>query len=247
MKQFIFIITILFSSFFFSCKKKETATTPTSGSITIKIENQVDGQNVSFNNIIYTNANGNKYSISTLKYYLSNLVFTKTDGTIYSANNYNLIDASDANKISFTLNNIPNGVYNNLKLYIGIDQSHNHSGVQSGDLDPMYGMIWSWNTGYIFFKHEGSYVDTAGKIQPLIFHYGTDAALATAQMPINVDVEGNAKTVYLKFNLNNLYKSPYQINFNQYNDQQSTTQADSIWIVKLKTNFANTFSFDKTE
>ncbi len=247
MKQFFFIITILFSVSFFSCKKKETATMPTTGSITIKIENQVDGQNVAFNNLIYTDAAGNKYSISTLKYYLSNFVFTKTDDSIYSANNYNLIDASYVSKISFTLKNIPNGNYNNLKLGVGVDQSHNHSGVQSDDLDPMYGMIWSWNTGYIFFKHEGSYIDTAGKTQPLIFHYGTDAALATAQMPISVDVEGNAKTVYLKFNLNNLYKSPYQIDFNQYNDQQSTTQADSIWIVKFKANFANSFSFDKAE
>ena len=220
---------------------------PTTGGIKFQIENQVDGQNVVFNNLIYTNAAGNKYSISTLKYYLSNFIFTKNDGTLFYVSSYNLVDASDANKISFTLNNIPNGVYNNLKLDVGIDQSHNHSGVQSGDLDPMYDMIWSWNTGYIFLKHEGSYVDTAGKTQVLLFHYGTDAALATAQMPISVDVEGNAKTVYLKFNLNNLYKSPYQINFNQYNDQQSTTQADSIWIVKLKANFANSFSFDKAE
>ena len=234
---------------FYACKKKESSNNSiaTTGTIVVKIENQVDGQNIAMTGLNYTNAAGNQYSVSLLKYYLNSFILTKSDGSIFSANNYTLIDAADANKQSFTINNVPNGIYNNAKFFIGVPLSRNHSGVQDGDLDPMYNMIWTWNTGYIFFKHEGLYKDTNGVSQALVFHYGTDNALATVQVPISVDVEGNTKTVYLKFNLNNLYKSPHQINFNQYNYQQSTTQADSIWIVKLKANFANTFSFDRTE
>jgi len=246
MKRYLFVA--LFAFVAIACKKKNTTTTtPTTGTVNIKIENQIDGQNILFNSMNYTNAAGNKYSVSLLKYYISNFVLTKSDGSTFVANNYSLIDASNSSKQGFTISNVPNGNYTSAKFYIGVDKSRNHTGVQDGDLDPMYGMLWTWNTGYMFFKHEGSYKDTLGNTQALIYHYGTDPAYVMIQTPISVDVEGNSTTVYLKFNLNNLYKSPYPINFNQYNNQQSTTAADSIWIVQLKANFANTFSFDRAE
>ncbi len=241
----VFFVGMLLIAFF-SCKKKDSNVSST-GTLIVKIENQVNGQTIAMTGLNYTNAAGNQYSVSMLKYYLTNFVLTKSDGSTFAANNYTLIDASDANKKSFTIDNVPNGTYTSAKFFIGVDASRNHTGVQDGDLDPMYGMIWTWNTGYIFFKHEGLYKDTSGATQALVFHYGTDAALATAQTSISVDVEGNSKTIYLEFNLNNLYKSPNPINFNQYNYQQSSTAADSIWIVKLKANFANTFSFDRAE
>lgn len=42
-----------------------------------------------------------------------------------------------------------------LNLSIGVDSLTNMSGAQGGDLDPLLGMYWTWNSGYINVKIEG--------------------------------------------------------------------------------------------
>ena len=42
-----------------------------------------------------------------------------------------------------------------IDLLIGVDSLHSVSGVFSGDLDPINGMYWSWQSGYVNFKLEG--------------------------------------------------------------------------------------------
>ena len=250
MKKY-FLILLSATFFFFSCKKKtdtpNTTPIPSTGTVSVNISNEVDGVVITNGSLNYTNSAGNKYSVTLLEYYISNVVLTKNDGTTISLGNYNLMNALDASRLKFSLSNVPNGTYTNMQFIVGVDFEHNHTGLQTGDLDPMYNMIWTWNTGYMFFKHEGLYKDSVGATQALIFHYGTDKALPIINLPINLTVNGNSKSVFLKFNLNNLYKSPNKIDFNQYNNQQSVNASDSIWIVKLKANFQNTFSFDHSE
>lgn len=43
-----------------------------------------------------------------------------------------------------------------LNLSIGVDSLTNMSGAQGGDLDPLLGMYWTWNSGYINIKIEGN-------------------------------------------------------------------------------------------
>ena len=47
------------------------------------------------------------------------------------------------------------GDYSSISFTIGVDSLHNCSGLQLGALDPVKGMFWAWNTGYIFMKLEG--------------------------------------------------------------------------------------------
>lgn len=42
-----------------------------------------------------------------------------------------------------------------VKFDIGTDSLLNTAGILDGDLDPIKGMYWAWNTGYINFKIEG--------------------------------------------------------------------------------------------
>lgn len=59
--------------------------------------------------------------------------------------------------------------YGSLKL--GVDSNLNALGVHRGDLDPLQGMYWSWQSGYIHFKLEGEW-EQDGKMQPFVFHIG---------------------------------------------------------------------------
>ncbi|GAO41688.1 MbnP family protein [Flavihumibacter petaseus] len=47
------------------------------------------------------------------------------------------------------------GTYDQINLLLGVDSARNVSGVQTGALDPVLGMFWTWNSGYIFLKFEG--------------------------------------------------------------------------------------------
>ncbi len=63
----------------------------------------------------------------------------------------------------------------------------------------------------------------------------------------NMVVNGAEKKLYLKFNLNNLYTTPTNVDFNVDNSRQSSVSADYPWIDNLKLSFADAFIFDKVE
>ena len=238
-----------------ACNKKDSTPTPTLaptvapyGKVAVSFTNQVDGQPVAMNGTLYTNANGNQYNISLLKYYVTNFTLVKADGTETNFKTYKLIDGSDASTGNFSLDSVANGNYTAVKFYIGVDSTRNHTGAQDGDLDPINGMIWSWNTGYIFFKHEGQYRDNTGTMKPLLFHLGTDAALTAITVPVTpFEVSGNTRSLFLDFNLNSLYTSPVNMDFNVDNNHQSTSSGDRRWIGDMQSNLADAFLFDKVQ
>lgn len=238
-----------------SCKKSEDAPQKIDdpiyapyGKLQVRFANEVDGQPVSLGAIANTNAAGNKYSVDLLKYYVTNFTLVKEDGTEKNFKNYNLIDASDSASTHFTLDSVINGAYTSVKFYIGVDADRNHTGAQEGALDPINGMIWTWNTGYIFFKHEGNFKDSTGATKSLLFHLGTDRGLSTITVPVSkFEVKGNAKTLYLKFNLNKLYAAPNKIDFNYDNSHMSTDRNDAFWISAMTGNMPNAFLFDKVQ
>jgi len=57
-------------------------------------------------------------------------------------------------------------------LELGTDSLINVSGVLSGPFDPLEGMYWAWNSGYINFKCEGKYTDTQAVVHPFSYHLG---------------------------------------------------------------------------
>ncbi len=240
-----------------SCKKDDGTTTPTTpttpsvdpyGKIAVTFTNEVDGQALNTSGSWYTNPNGNPYNFSLLKYYVTNFTLVKEDGSEKNFKTYKLIDGADAASGKFTLDSVANGNYTAVKFYLGVDSARNHTGAQDGDLDPIHGMIWTWNTGYIFFKHEGQYKDASGIAKSLLLHLGTDAALSSVTVPVTkFEVKGNTRSLFLKLNLNSMYASPNAIDFNVDNSRMSTASGDRPWIANMKANAADAFLFDKVQ
>ena len=240
-----------------SCKKDEdTTTTPTPttpavdpyGKVAVTFTNEIDGQALATTGTWYTNPAGNPYNISLLKYYVTNFTLVKEDGSEKNFKTYKLIDGSDATTGKFTLDSVANGAYTAVKFYLGVDSARNHTGAQEGDLDPIHGMIWTWSTGYIFFKHEGQYKDATGTAKSLLLHLGTDAALASITVPVTkFEVKGNTRNLFLKLNLNSLYASPNSIDFNVDNSRMSTASGDRRWIAEMVGNATDAFTFDKVQ
>lgn len=177
MKTFYKISTILslFAISFASCKKEkeepiynDTKLAP----LSIEFDNIVGGQNLYLNTGSYVNAAGETFSVSLLQYFISNISFSKADGTTYIVpqdSSYFLIKEGDIN-LSKALVNVPEGDYTSVTFTVGVDSLRSTMDVskRTGVLDPSGGMedgmYWGWNSGYIFFKMEG--ISDAAPVDP---------------------------------------------------------------------------------
>lgn len=230
-----------------SCKQPiAPVPTPTNANVNIHFNHKVNGATIIQDTLLYTNASGNLFSVHLLKYYVSNIILVKDDGSEFKLNNYDLINAFDANYSNANASNVPNGTYTSMKFFIGVDSLRNHTGAQEGDLDPANNMFWSWSTGYVFFKHEGSFKDSSNNIQPLLFHLGNDRALSAIQIPVSLVVNGEDKIMNINFDITKMYNAPL-INFNFDNNHMSTSVSDSIWINNMIANMNDVFSFESVQ
>jgi hypothetical protein len=239
----VFAVIFLLISFF-SCKKEnedkveETVTS----TINIEFKNEVDGAEIVAGNMIYTNSSQEVYSIDLLKYYISYITLVNDQGVSVEVYEHKLIDALNTANNSISVKDFPDGNYTSIVFHVGVDHNHNHTGDQPGDLDPINGMLWTWNTGYIFFKHEGYYTKSDGTTEALTYHLGTDPTYTEVTLPLSFSLNKETKNIKLLFNLNDLYRAPVEIGFEGNNFHQSTAASDADWMTAITTNIPNSFS-----
>lgn len=109
------------------------------------------------NTTLYHPMTMDSLNFTTFQHFISNVKLHALDGTVWEdTESYYLVDASDASTMNIEFTGVPAGEYDRVEFTLGVDSLRNVSGVQSGALDPSTGMFWSWNTGYIMLKAEGS-------------------------------------------------------------------------------------------
>jgi len=113
---------------------------------------------------VYVNPFGERYTVSRFRYYVSHLAFAASGNDAEPAGRCHLVDVADPSSGVITLS-VPAGHYSTLYFLLGVDSLHNVSGAQSGDLDPDRGMFWTWNSGYVMAKLEGT-----SAVSPLVDH-----------------------------------------------------------------------------
>ncbi len=111
--------------------------------------------------------------LSTLKFYLSDFAFLTNDHKIaVCQKTIKLVDCEKKSSADvFPVQKISQGI-NAFTFHLGIDSITSSDGVMGGDLDPMLGMYWTWQNGYIHLKMEGKIYRTSGDIVPFEYHIG---------------------------------------------------------------------------
>jgi hypothetical protein len=138
----------------------------------IRFTQLVNGTKLEFDKN-YTNKSGQQYFISKLMYYVSNIRLQAKDGYEFADNGYYLVDASNDSTAKILLKNIPVRDYVSVSFIVGVDSAKStEQALQEGALDPMNGMYWTWNTGYIFFKLEGKSPASKETNHELTYHIG---------------------------------------------------------------------------
>ena len=121
------------------------------------------------------NSEVEKYSttISNLKFYLCNIGFSNIGKENWiEKDSYHLLDMEEPESMKIKLQIPENLVANTLFFNLGVDSLTNVSGAMSGDLDPMHGMYWAWQSGYINFKIEGKSDKCPARKNKFQFHLG---------------------------------------------------------------------------
>lgn len=116
--------------------------------------------------------NRDTLTINRFKYYISHFQLTDIqEKKVILPVQYYLIDAADTNSTTIRLN-IPKGQYRSIQFLLGVDSAKNVSGVQAGALDPLHGMFWTWNSGYIMAKLEGTASSSQIAGKQFTYHIG---------------------------------------------------------------------------
>lgn len=160
-----------------ACKKDKIepvdSTSTGTDNVLLKIEHTwQDSLEFQLNTDLVNPLTGDSLNFSTFKYYISNIKLKKSDGTWWvQPNSYFLLDLSTGSTPSVQLSGVPTGEYTDISYTLGVDSLRNVSGAQDGALSPSLGMFWSWNSGYIMLKAEGTSPD-AGMGGSFAFHLG---------------------------------------------------------------------------
>ncbi|MDX5321600.1 MAG: hypothetical protein LPK45_10750 [Bacteroidota bacterium] len=221
MKKIIF--TSLFASLLLlgACQEKEPTATPQprSGTLNIKMNHQVNGKALVKDDFQYMTEAGDSFQVTLLQYYLSNFEFHSPETGWQKKEHYQLVRADAAETFEFDIKELPFGNYDSVRFALGIDSAANHDISKLGQLDPGYGMIWTWNSGYIFYMFEGKFVDSLNRIVPFAYHIGGDNYLTWYSLPIQ-QIKGltssNATaSLSITLEMDEFFKSPNLIELNK--------------------------------
>ncbi len=192
----------------------------------------------------YKNDLGQIFKVANFKYYISNICFKNASGKNYVIQDYFLVNELEEETKQITLNNVPEGSYTSIEFMIGVDSLHNCSGLQSGALDPVNGMFWAWNTGYVFLKLDGQAPASKSTGHIFEYHIGGYKQPANSIRKITLNFKNNKVvsasnplTLSIKADVLEILKTPTTIDFTKLSGVTDTRNASII-----ANNYADMFS-----
>ncbi|MBD2715406.1 hypothetical protein KBK19_10195 [Microvirga sp. STR05] len=217
------------------------------GSVSLEFENMAGAVPVQLGSTTYKTTAGDTFSVSTLRYYISNIKLKKADGNEYvQPESYYLLDEALPATKTFTIPNVPSGDYTGLTFTIGVDSARNVAGAQTGALAPS-DMFWNWNSGYIYTKLEGRYSPSKTN-GPLVFHIGgfkspnnTIRTVSPAMTNKVIQIrEGRTPQVHLKADILKMFTGVSTIRFATVNNVMGGPNA----VLVAKNQAAGMFTVD---
>ena len=177
--KYIFILLSAVVCLTTSCKKDDEPAynNTVQAPLSVEFDNIAGASDLQLNTGLYTNASGEKFNVTKLKYYVSNFKLTNINGNVYTVlqdSSYFLIEEGLKDEV---LLHIPEGEYKTISFVVGVDSLRNTMDIskRTGVLDPAGAaadMYWGWNSGYIFYKLEGTSTSVAAADHIFQYHVG---------------------------------------------------------------------------
>jgi hypothetical protein len=150
---------------------------------------------------VYLSENKDSISFSTLKMYFSDFRFReKLSGGITEIDTLIFYDLADSSTHVF-FKNIEISNYDDVSFTLGLDSNKNVSGELENAYDPLLGMYWAWNTGYVNLKLAGKSSLVLTKTHDFEFHLGGYRFPYASAQQVQVDLLDS----YIQFELSLLF------------------------------------------
>jgi hypothetical protein len=145
----------------------------------------------------------NGLTLEILRFYLSKVVLLK-DGVVVhrAAKKHYLLDAERPETLRLPLQTTAD--FDELRFTLGVDSLTAASGAFGGDLDPTNGMYWTWRSGYINFKLEGTSPDCPARKHRFQFHVGGFQGTFNAEREISLPVSPGV-SIPIQINLDRFF------------------------------------------
>ncbi|NRB58632.1 MAG: hypothetical protein HRU50_01670 [Winogradskyella sp.] len=246
MKILKYTIALLMCATLLNCSNDDDHSedlTGQKGDVVLKFDNAVGDQDFIFGTT-YNKSNNESFVLNNLKYIISNVRVTDTDGNTYTYPtelNAFIIDEADGNnagEILVNLEDIDAADYAEITFGIGIDQSRFILGAEGqGEfltLAQEEGMMWSWATGYKFVRFDGTFSTSTITDEALNIHMGSVGTTldnyreVTLTFPNTVRVRDNkSPEIHIVADISKIFDGETSVNFsdgyNQVHTNETTT------------------------
>jgi len=226
MKKISFLLILSLS--FIACSSDDNAdnNTPENVDVNVRFSHVFDELLVTSLNLettVYVNEMNQELNIARLRYLVSRLVLTNSNGENFSLSPYHLIDISRAETLTLNTNvTVPEGDYT-LSFVYGFNEEDN----QDGAYTDLNAVSWNWpemlGGGYHFLQMDGQYnVNT--EPAPYNYHNGTarvsegvfEQNFVVINLPNTLAISENA-TINIQMNIAEWFRNPNIWDFNVYN------------------------------
>lgn len=241
MKQFILSSIIVLTA----CTNNKVEAPISEATVTMGFIHLNKNVALELDNIIYTNALDQAYSIKTVKYFVSKITFLHEDGTKYIAPDIHYVDIRNSETLQLELSKtIPFGKYSKISFVYGLEPEDNVTGSLGIELDRLMEWPAPMGGGYHYMKLEGEYVAN-NETNFFNFHAGS---LANKAYEIYVDlpnsgfeINSNTLSIDLKMEVNNWFQNPTDWDFAYWGsgimgnaDAQSTVQQNGVDVFTIE-------------
>ncbi|MEI7896685.1 MAG: MbnP family protein [bacterium] len=219
-----------------------------SGAVVFSAGHMVNDAPLKLNELIYTNAAGNKYLITDLMYFISDITFYNANGTrkvIGEQKDIFYIDEKiPATRTIQFPDKIPDGKYDSITFVFGISAAKNKSYRYVNPPEVLMGWPEVLGGGYHYMMMNGKWKDTTGTLMPFNFHlgigqlykgtgYNVDSIYAFVQNCFTVSLpnssftmaEKDTLTFLLTMNIEKWFENPHVYNHNYWGGAIMQNQA----------------------
>ncbi len=232
----ILLAMMLFTS---ACTSKEEEPTPPAGKVVFLFDHQLDRAPLVKNELKYVNAAGNEYLITDVMYFISDITFYKSDGTVTMVDDWEDIfyiddEIPSSMQIQF-FDPIPAGSYDSIGFIFGFTAEKNRSFMFVNPPEVYMGWPEVLGGGYHYMMINGKWKDPTGQIQPFDFHlgigqlyhgsgYNVDSIYAFVQNYFRVSLpesgfylaDKEVKTIAITMNLERWFSGPNIYDHNRW-------------------------------
>lgn len=221
---------------------------PEKAEIDLNIGYEINDKPLVIDTLCYENAAGNRFLITEIQWFLSNIQLLGQDGQWHTLKH---LDAENPSAVetehifyidtdipeSHTLRGqkIPIGHYSLLRFTFGLDENDNQTGIFNDS--PESEMFWPYvlGGGYHYMKLNGKFVNSEGRLNPLAIHLGIGQNedcteyyqnYFIVELPIDLDVKANTEnSIDLTMVIDNWFRYSHTIDFNVYGSSIMQNQA----------------------